>query len=159
MAVSASRGSPTFTLATPAVSSSSNATRRPSETRMRVPAMQAWPLFMKPASSTAGMTAGRSASSRIRVGDLPPSSRVTRFRVSALARTIALPTTVEPVNEILATSGCDVSSAPTTSPRPLTMLNTPAGRPAACRRSTTISVCSALISLGLITAVQPAANA
>ncbi len=39
------------------------------------------------------------------------------------------------------------------------MLNTPAGRPASCRASMTTWVWIALISLGLITAVQPAATA
>ncbi len=49
--------------------------------------------------------------------------------------------------------------SPTVSPRPVTMLNTPGGRSAACNASVTICVCRALISLGLITAVQPAASA
>src|ERR1700721_1768555 len=66
---------------------------------MRVPAMQAWPLFAKPASSARGIALAKSASSRITVGDLPPSSRVTRFNVSAPPRRIALPTAVEPVKE------------------------------------------------------------
>ena len=38
-------------------------------------------------------------------GDLPPSSSVTRFRLPLAARMIDLPTSVEPVNEILSTSG------------------------------------------------------
>ena len=49
--------------------------------------------------------------------------------------------------------------SPTTSPRPVTMLNTPAGIRAACSASVIICVCQALISLGLITAVQPEAIA
>ena len=48
---------------------------------------------------------------------------------------MARPTAVEPVKLILATSGCVLSSAPTTSPLPLTTLNTPAGRCASCSAS------------------------
>jgi hypothetical protein len=66
---------------------------------------------------------------------------------------------VLPVNDTLATSGWLLSSAPTTSPRPLTMLNKPGGRPALCSASVTTWVWVALISLGLITTVQPAASA
>src|SRR6266851_4701555 len=113
---------------------------REAGTRMRVPAMQAWPLFAKPASSASGIAFAKSASSRITVGDLPPSSRVTRFSVSAAARRIALPTAVEPVNEIFDISGFAVISAPTTSPRPLTTLNRPAGPPASWRASSTTCV-------------------
>ncbi len=121
--------------------------------------MQAWPLLPKPAMTARGTAWAKSASSRISVGDLPPSSSVTRFMVSAPARKIALPTAVEPVNDTLAISGFELSSAPTTSPRPLTTLNTPGGRPASCSASTRIWVWVALISLGLMTLVQPAAMA
>ena len=38
-------------------------------------------------------------------GDLPPSSSDTRFRLPAAPAMIDLPTAVEPVNEILSTSG------------------------------------------------------
>ncbi len=72
---------------------------------------------------------------------------------------MVLPTTVDPVNEIFATSGCVLISGPTTSPLPVTMLKTPGGKPAECNACVTICVCSALISLGLTTAVQPAARA
>ncbi len=126
---------------------------------MRVPAMQAWPLFMKPAWTASFTAVARSASSRITTGDLPPSSSVTRLQVSAAARRICLPTAVDPVNEILAMSGWALSSAPTVSPRPVTMLKTPAGSPASCSASVTTCVWMALISLGLTIAVQPAASA
>ena len=119
----------------------------------------AWPLFMKPAATTTGIARFRSASLRMICGPLPPSSSVTRFRVSAADRRIDLPAAVEPVKVTLATSGWLANSAPTTSPRPVTMLNRPAGAPAAWSASVTIWVWMALISLGLITTVQPAAMA
>src|SRR5580700_4002215 len=79
--------------------------------------------------------------------------------VSVAARWMILPTAVEPVNEILATSGCVLNSAPTTSPRPVTILTMPAGNRAAWIASVTILFCIGLSSLGLITDVQPAAMA
>ncbi|MNL37586.1 hypothetical protein D3C87_1597410 [compost metagenome] len=124
-----------------------------------MPATQAWPLLRNPACRTKGMTAWKSASSSTTVGDLPPSSSVTRFMVSAPVLTKCCPTADDPVNEILATSGWRAISSPTTSPRPLTTLNTPGGSPASCNALTTTCVCNALISLGLMTAVQPAASA
>ena len=45
-------------------------------------------------------------------GDLPPSSRVTRLMVSAAPRMMSRPTSVEPVKEILATSGWATRAAP-----------------------------------------------
>src|SRR5580704_8791745 len=56
-------------------------------------------------------------------------------------------------------SGLCVNSVPTTSPRPVTTLITPGGRPASWKASINTSVCIALISLGLMTTVHPAAIA
>jgi hypothetical protein len=78
--------------------------------------MQAWPLFRKPTPSTWGITASRSASSRMIDGPLPPSSSVTRFSVSAAVRMIVRPVAVEPVKVTLRTSGWAVSAAPATAP-------------------------------------------
>lgn len=58
----------------------------------------------------------RLASSNMISGDLPPSSSVSRLRLPAAALTISRPTSVDPVNEILSTSGCAVSAAPVVSP-------------------------------------------
>src|SRR5260370_30178433 len=54
-------------------------------TRRRVPAAQAWPLFKKAMRSAAGIAWSSAASSSRIVGDLPPSSSVTRFMVGAIA--------------------------------------------------------------------------
>src|SRR6266852_6742374 len=75
----------------------------------------------------AGIAWSRAASSSRIVGDLPPSSSVTRFMVAAPSRMICSPTPTEPVKEILSTSGLRTSSAPTTSPRPITTLHNALG--------------------------------
>ena len=60
--------------------------------------------------------------------DLPPSSRNTRFSVSAPRAAMCLPTAVEPVNEIMSTSGEPVSTSPTAAgSAAVTTLNTPGG--------------------------------
>ena len=127
-------------------------------TRRRVPAAQAWPLFMKAMIRADGIALSRTASSSRTVGDLPPSSSVTRFMVFAPSRMIDSPTATEPVNEILATSGLRTSSAATTLPRPVTTFRRPFGRLASCSASTNTRVWSELNSLGLMTTVQPAAT-
>ncbi len=109
--------------------------------------------------SAVGIALSSTTSSRRMLGDLPPSSRVTRFIVAAPSRMILWPTATEPVNEILATSGLRTSSAPTSSPRPVTTLHTPGGRRASCRHFSNTCVCNALSSLGLTTTVHPAAMA
>src|SRR6266403_2216864 len=81
----------------------------------------------KSAPSTA---ASQSAPSKKMFGDLPPSSSVTRLRVSAALLTITLPTAALPVKAILSTPGCATSAAPAVSPMPLTMFTTPGGNPA-----------------------------
>ena len=66
---------------------------------------------------------------------------------SAVSRWISLPTSVEPVNAILSTSGCRTSAPPAVGPKPGTMLTTPSGTPASSssspRRSAVSGVCSA----------------
>ena len=99
-------------------------------TYSREPAQQHWPWLKKIALAAPANRASRSAS----VEDecwaiLPPSSSVTFFRLPAAACTISLPTSVEPVKAILSTSVCAASAAPAVSPKPGTMLTTPAGKP------------------------------
>ena len=56
----------------------------------------------------------RSASGRITLADLPPSSSATRAIRSAASRMIRAPVAVEPVKETRSTSGCPASASPTT---------------------------------------------
>ena len=92
-------------------------------------------------------------------GDLPPSSSETRLRLPVAARTMCLPTSVEPVNAILSTPSCAASAAPAVSPNPGTTLTTPAGRPASSMSSPSRSADSGVCSAGLSTTVQPVASA
>ena len=101
----------------------------------------------------------RSASGRMMLADLPPSSCDTRLTVSAAALATRMPARVEPVNDIMSTPGCADSGAPTPGPSPLIRLKTPAGTPASSMISATISAFSGVYSLGFSTMVQPAASA
>lgn len=101
----------------------------------------------------------QSASSMMTRGLLPPSSRVTRFRLQAPAACwISLPTSTEPVKEILATSGWCVREVPAPGPKPLTMLTTPGGKPASLKRAPSANAVRGVCSAGFITTVHPGTN-
>src|ERR1700733_14823378 len=72
---------------------------------MREPALQHSPALKYAPKATASSAASMSASGKMSCGFLPPSSMDTFFRVAAPAATAARPTLVEPVNEIMSTSG------------------------------------------------------
>ena len=91
--------------------------------------MQVWPVAAKTPAITP-LAASRSASGKTTWADLPPSSRVTRVRLSAAAWAISLPTWVEPVKAILSTPLWLVSALPTVGPQPVRTLTTPGGKPA-----------------------------
>src|SRR5947208_2152072 len=78
-----------------------------------------------PASACAG-----SASAKTRLGDLPPSSRSTRFMRGATASWMRAPTAELPVNEIMSISGASTSASPISGPWPPTKLSTPGRRTA-----------------------------
>src|SRR5450755_660783 len=105
------------------------------------------------------IAASKSASAKKILGDLPPSSSVTRFTVSAASFTMILPTAAEPVNAILLTSGCLTSGDPQLSPNPVTMLTTPFGSPTSSNHFAISSTVSGVCSAGFSTQVQPAASA
>ena len=102
-------------------------------TSMRVGALQDWPVLRKHACTPSLTAFSRSASSRMILADLPPSSCVTRFTVGTAADATATPARVDPVNETMATSGCDEIAEPTVGPSPFTRLNTPGGRAASSK--------------------------
>jgi hypothetical protein len=66
--------------------------------------------------AAAGIAFFRSASAKMKVGDLPPSSRLTRLKLLLLASMIARPVTVEPVKATLSTSMWLASAAPAVRP-------------------------------------------
>jgi hypothetical protein len=128
--VVSARGSPTTisSAARLAIDSTSESSAR--GTIMRVGALHDWPRLRKAAATPSETARSRSASGRITFGDLPPSSCATRLTVGAAASATATPARVEPVIEIMSTSGWDARPAPTVGPSPLTRLKTPAGKPA-----------------------------
>ncbi|MNS68839.1 hypothetical protein D3C72_1021310 [compost metagenome] len=109
--------------------------------------------------AAARVAASRSASAKITLGDLPPSSSVTRLKLAAAPCMMPRPTPGEPVKVTLSTPGCATSALPTTLPLPVTILNTPGGTPASSASSATRSAESGVISAGLTTSVQPHASA
>ncbi|MMZ60367.1 hypothetical protein D1872_224530 [compost metagenome] len=106
-----------------------------------------------------GIALSRSASSNTILAALPPSSKDTRFSVSAPIFIIAFPVVVSPVNEIKSTSGSAVIYSPADPlPKPWTTLTTPSGIPASFAISPSSETVSGVASAGLITAVFPAAR-
>ncbi len=93
-------------------------------------------------------------------GALPPSSMLTFFTVPAVCARRILPTSVEPVNESLRTSGLVLSSPPIGPDLEPTMtFSTPFGIPARSASTARAVAESGVALAGLITTVQPAARA
>ncbi|MCY1443627.1 hypothetical protein D9M71_600530 [compost metagenome] len=78
---------------------------------------------------------------------------------SSAARPTVWPTGVEPVKVSLSMPGWVAMAAPTTLPRPVTMLITPSGMPASCTSSAKRRADNEVSSAGLTTTVQPVASA
>ena len=70
-----------------------------------------------------------------------------------------LPARVEPVKEIMSTSGWLTMASPISGPKPVTRFSTPAGRPAASATSASTKALNGATSEGFSTTVQPAASA
>ena len=126
---------------------------------MRVRALQVCPELRKHLLTPSGTAVARSASPRMTLADLPPSSRATRLTVPAATSVTRLPARVEPVNETMSTSGWAAMASPTTGPSPVTRLNTPAGIPTSSMTSASTKAFSGATSLGFSTTVQPAVRA
>src|SRR3974390_2640433 len=105
------------------------------------------------------MAASKSASAKKMLGDLPPSSRVTRLTVSAASLTMILPRAADPVKATLLTSGCLTSGEPQVSPKPVITLTTPLGNPTSSNHLANSSGVSGGGAAGFSTQVQPAASA
>src|SRR5450432_2312718 len=114
---------------------------------------------MNTPNSAPSTAASQSAPSKKMLGDLPPSSRVTRFKVSAALFTINLPTAALPVNAILSTPECATSAAPQVSPNPFTIFTAPGGSPTSSNQFANSSAVSGVCSAGFSTQAQPAASA
>ena len=120
--------------------------------------MQSWPVFVYPANLSVSTSFSTSASSNTTTGALPPSSRWTRFTVSAAVAWMSLPVDVSPVTDTRRTSGLRTSWSPTSDPWPVTTLMTPGGKMSAAS-SASRSAVRGVSSAGLMTDVFPAASA
>ena len=118
ISVAASSGIPTRRPLAVAAYRSSSSSLADSSTISRERAQQSWPQFSNTAYGAILPTFSRSASAKTTHADFPPSSSVTRLIVAAACRAMPAPTSVEPVNPILPTSGCSTSAAPTVAARP-----------------------------------------
>ena len=126
---------------------------------MRVRALHVWPELRKALPTPSVTACSKLASSRMTLGDFPPSSRATAFTLWDASSLTRLPARVEPVNDTMSTSGWAAMASPTTGPVPVTRLKTPAGRPTSSMISARMNAFSGVTSLGLSTTVQPAARA
>src|SRR5262245_4977586 len=97
---------------------------------MRLAQTQVWPVLRNLDAMAPSAAASRSASSNTMNGALPPSSSETFLTVLAHCAISCLPTSVDPVNVNLRTSGLVVSSLPIGPDAPVTTEITPAGTPA-----------------------------
>ena len=105
-----------------------------------------------------GIARSRSASGRMMLGLLPPSSRVTRFKERPHFSPISRPTAVEPVKATLSTPPLSTRAAPVV-PSPVSTLSVPSGKPASSASSPRRSAVSGVCSAGFRTIEQPAARA
>ena len=159
MVVSAALGSPTRTRSAAPLAMLAASSMRAFGTSIRVGALQDWPELVHMPNTSREMAAAKSASSRMMLADLPPSSCATRFTVGAALRATSTPARVEPVNDTMSTSGCEEMAAPTVGPSPFTRLKTPAGTPASSSTSAKRMALNGATSEGFSTIVQPAAKA
>src|ERR1700760_2779468 len=104
----------------------------------------------------------KSASSKTRNGQLPPSSRVTFLRPSEQCFATSLPTRVLPVNVTFLTNGCRQSASLKDGGFSRDVgktLNTPLGNPACSARYARANTEKGVSGEGFTTMVQPAAMA
>src|ERR1700733_12040485 len=101
-----------------------------------------------------------SQSSKTILGDLPPSSSVTFFKLLfAAASAILRPTRVLPVKAIFWIPMCSEMAAPTVLPYPTKRLNTPGGKPACTLSLHMKSAVRGVNSEHFMTIVLPVASA
>jgi hypothetical protein len=160
ISVRSSSGSPTTISRARLTSFSTNASCALPCTRTLLPALQTSPLFPKMPQKHASTALVMSASAKTTWGLLPPSSRVSFFRlVSAEAWSSRRAVRTEPVKAILSTPGCRASASPVGAPYPGSTLSTPGGKPTSRASSPSFIPVSGVSSLGLRMTVQPVASA
>ena len=83
-----------------------------------MPAVHDCPQFLNTAHNAAGTAFFRLASSNTMLGDFPPSSIETRFKVGPASDMILRPVEESPVKDILSTLWLFTRASPTVSPEP-----------------------------------------
>src|SRR4029453_17255212 len=96
-------------------------------TRSRDPATHDCPDAAKMPATTPFTAWSRSASSNTMLGDLPPSSIVTRFMWRAAFSLMMRPASGPPVKAMRSTRGWLITASPTSGPQPVTTLRTRGG--------------------------------
>ncbi len=125
----------------------------------REAAVQRCPDVPKELHTTLSSASGRSASSQMTMGFLPPSSSETRLSVFAARVLMSIPVSVCPVKEMTRTSGCSTRAWPTSAPEPVTTLTTPSGMPPSMSSSTKRTRQAGVSEAGFMTAVLPQISA
>src|SRR5258705_3738934 len=126
---------------------------------MRLAQTHVWPALRYFEMIAPSAAASRSASSNTMNGALPPNSSESFLIVGATCCMSRRPTSVDPVNDSLRTSGLAHISPPIADALPVITLSTPAGNPARCASSASAKAEYGVASAGLMTTVQPAASA
>ncbi len=156
--VAGSNGSPSLIRSlVSATTRSVNSPRTAACTRNRSPAVQLCPAHRYAASSAASAASPRSASARMTIGPLPPSSST--WALPAARAATDAPVATDPMNPTPATPGCPASASPTTGPGPATKLNTPGGSPASAMTPVSAAQQAAVLGAGTQTTALPAAMA
>jgi len=150
---------PTLRLASALTSSSRIWSAFDTCTSIRRAAVHCCPEMMVAARARRGAMALTSLSSKTTQHDLPPSSSDNRFMLSAAARMIRLPTSVEPVKLITSTSADSTSRAAASAPFSRSRLTAPAGSAGWSRQRIIAAVINDVWAAGLTMAVHPAARA
>ena len=158
MSIPLSSGSPTLSFFIRSRSFSRSRLATLSWTSIRDPAQQTCPWLNQIASTIPSTVLSKSASSKTRKGDLPPSSKVSFLSLEAVFSRIWRPTSVEPVNAIFETPGWAANIAPVV-PEPVSRLKTPGGRPIRWHISANQIAVNGVNSAGFKTTVFPAARA
>jgi len=129
---------------------------------MRFAVMQACPAWRNFSAKTWDRACSIFASSKIKTGQLPPSSSVTFLRLSEHMRATTFPTRVEPVKVTLLTSGWRQSaslSSGVLSRSVVSTFNAPFGKPALSARYASARTEMGVSGDGLTIIVHPAASA
>jgi len=92
-------------------------------------------------------------------GDLPPSSSVRCFTVSAAVRMMLRPVLVSPVNAILSMPGWRTRASPIVAPLPVMTFSTPGGNPTSIASCPNASAVSGVWLAGFRMTVFPVASA